>query len=286
MKEGGVLSKISEQDDNWNYTQNLQKKEMAELFIKQAEQYAEGRPTYPPQLFQFIASKSPSHDLAWDAGTGNGQAARSLAEIYKNVIATDTSPKQLEVAPKLPNIKYQQTPPVMSMAELQQKVAAESSVDTVTVAQAMHWFDLPTFYSQVKFVLKKPDGVIAAWCYTLPEVNDVVDPILRRFYAVDAGKYWEPPRKMVDDKYMNIDFPFEPVDGEDKTGPFEFMAERLMGLDEIFTYLRSWSAYQTAKEMGVELLTDDLIEEFKRGWGREKKLVRFPIYLRIGKAGN
>ncbi|XP_021908562.1 putative methyltransferase DDB_G0268948, partial [Carica papaya] len=206
--------------------------------------------------------------------------------IYKNVVATDTSPNQLEMAPTLPNIKYQQTPPAMSTAELQQKVAPESSVDTVTVAQAMHFFDLPTFYSQVKFVLKKPDGVIAAWCYTLPEVHNVVDPILRRYYDVVKEKFWEPPRKMVEDKYMNIDFPFEPVDGEDKTGPFEFLAEKPMGLDEFFTYLRSWSAYQTAKDVGVELLTDGVIEEFKRGSGRGKKLVRFPVYLRIGKVGN
>lgn len=48
---------------------------MAELFIKQAAQYAEGRPSYPSELFEFIASKAPCHDQAWDVGTGNGQAA-------------------------------------------------------------------------------------------------------------------------------------------------------------------------------------------------------------------
>ena len=52
---------------------------MANLFIKQAKQYAEGRPSYPPELFQFIASKTPEHDLAWDVGTGSGQAARSVS---------------------------------------------------------------------------------------------------------------------------------------------------------------------------------------------------------------
>ena len=58
---------------------------MAELFIKQAEQYAEGRPSYPQQLFEFIASKTPSHDLAWDAGTGSGQAARSVSSFLPSV---------------------------------------------------------------------------------------------------------------------------------------------------------------------------------------------------------
>ena len=209
-----------------------------------------------------------------------------MAEIYKSVIATDTSPKQLEFATKLPNIRYQHTSPVMSLVELEKKVAAESSVNLVTIAQAMHWFDLPVFYQQVKWVLKKPHGVIAAWCYTTPEVNDSMNRILQRFYE---NPYWDPQRKLVDDKYIGINFPFEPVDGADSTGPFEFANERLMGLEDYFTYLRSWSAYQKAKEKGVELLSEDVVEDFKRAWSEDgnngQKLVRFPVYLRIGKAG-
>lgn len=48
---------------------------MAELFVKQAKAYASSRPTYPASLFSFLASLTPSHSLAWDVGTGNGQAA-------------------------------------------------------------------------------------------------------------------------------------------------------------------------------------------------------------------
>ncbi|KAF5750269.1 embryo-abundant family protein [Tripterygium wilfordii] len=262
---------------------------MAYLFLKQAKQYAEGRPSYPPELFDFIASKTPIHDLAWDAGTGNGQAARSLALIYKKVIATDTSQKQLEFAPKFPNVRYQETPPTMTFSELSQIVAPESTVDLVTIAQAIHWFDLPTFYQQVKWVLKKPNGVVAAWCYTAPEVNDHVDEVFLPFYDVDADPYWDPQRKVVDGKYRTIDFPFEAVDGLDSTGPFEFVNERVMELEDYFTYIRSWSAYEKAKEKGVELLSEDLIENFKVAWskdGCDKKVVKFPIHLRIGRVGN
>lgn len=53
---------------------------MAEFFIKQAEQYAAGRPTHPSELFEFIASKTPCKHLAWD-GTGSVQAARSVSKI-------------------------------------------------------------------------------------------------------------------------------------------------------------------------------------------------------------
>ncbi|WJX83803.1 hypothetical protein P8452_66437 [Trifolium repens] len=47
-------------------------------------------------------------------------ASKSLATLYKNVIATDASEKQLEFATKLPNIRYQHTPSTMSMTELEQ----------------------------------------------------------------------------------------------------------------------------------------------------------------------
>lgn len=264
---------------------------MADLFIKQANQYAENRPDYPKELFEFIASKTPLHDLAWDVGTGSGQAAQSLAGIYKNVIATDTSQKLLQLAPKLPNIRYEHTPPVMSIAEVEQRLTPKSSLDLVTVAQALHWFDLPNFYDQIKWALKKPNGVIAAWCYTLPRVNGTVDTTIDRYYSVVSNPYWDPLRKLVDDEYRSVDFPFEAVDGEGETGPFEFVSEKVMDLEAFLQYLRSWSAYQTAKDKGVELLGSDVVEEFKRAWesdeegGDGKKIVKFPVFLRIGKVG-
>ncbi|XP_010543932.1 PREDICTED: putative methyltransferase DDB_G0268948 [Tarenaya hassleriana] len=262
---------------------------MANLFIKQAGEYAAARPNYPTKLFEFIASKTPCHDLAWDVGTGSGQAVSSLARIYKNVVATDTSPSQLEFAPKLPNARYQLTPPVMSLSEIAGLVAPESSADLVTVAQALHWFDLPTFYGHVKHVLKKPHGVFAAWCYTNPEVNSAVDEVFRRYYSESLGPYWDKARRLVEDEYRSIEFPFEAVDGEVSTEPMRFAAEREMGMEEYMTYLRSSSAYQTAREKGLELLTPEMEAEFAGSWeedGEEKKVVRFPIFLRIGKVGD
>ncbi|KAL3533634.1 hypothetical protein ACH5RR_007155 [Cinchona calisaya] len=263
---------------------------MAESYNKQAKQYSDSRPTYPEELFQFIASRTPCHDLAWDVGTGSGQAARSLAGIYKNVIATDTSPKQLEFAVKLPNITYHCTPPKMSIAELEQSIAAESSVDLVTSATAMHWFDLPTFYQQVKWILKKPNGVIAAWSYAKVEINtSKVNTLLQKLYR-DCDPYREPRAKLLlDEKYRTIDIPFQPVNELGNTGPFEFKMEKLMDLDGFFTFIKSWSAYQTAKDNGVELLKDDVIQDIKNAWnedGNPRKIVTFPICLRIGKVGN
>ncbi|XP_038988855.1 putative methyltransferase DDB_G0268948 [Phoenix dactylifera] len=258
---------------------------MAELFRKQAKNYAEARPGYPAELFQFIASKTPNHDLAWDVGTGSGQAAVSLAKIYKSVVGSDTSREQLAFAPELPNVRYVQTPATISLPDLQRDVAAPSTVDLITVAQAVHWFHLPTFYAQARHLLRGPHGVLAAWCYTVPRVDPPVDSVFSRLYT-ESGPFWAPQRRTVDDELRSIDFPFDPVEGEAHTGPFEFMEEREMDLETYLTYIRSWSAYQTAREKAVELLSDGVVTDLERAWGGDGKvvkLVRYPIFLRIGK---
>ncbi|EYU20580.1 hypothetical protein MIMGU_mgv1a0119851mg, partial [Erythranthe guttata] len=48
---------------------------MAELFDKQAAIYSDSRPTYPAEWYKMLADLTPHHSLAWDVGTGNGQAA-------------------------------------------------------------------------------------------------------------------------------------------------------------------------------------------------------------------
>ncbi|XP_020576118.1 putative methyltransferase DDB_G0268948 [Phalaenopsis equestris] len=275
---------------------------MANLFRKQAQSYATARPTYPLELFRYIASKCPGRRLAWDAGTGSGQAAASLSagpgrgnaaaslsSIFDSVIATDVSPEQLSHTPsQIPNIRFILTPPFLPLADLHRLVAPPASIDLITVAQALHWFDLPTFFAQARSMLS-PGGVLAAWCYTRAVIDDGrsrADEIYREIYA-ESGPYWAEERKMVEEGYVGVEFPFRAVEGEEGTGPVvRFATEREMTAADFLEYVRSWSAYQTAREKGVELLTDEVKEELGRARGddgEETKLVRFPISLRIGR---
>ncbi|CAK7353800.1 unnamed protein product [Dovyalis caffra] len=48
---------------------------MAGLFDKQAATYVDARPRYPSEWFSMLAALTPHHSLAWDVGSGNGQAA-------------------------------------------------------------------------------------------------------------------------------------------------------------------------------------------------------------------
>lgn len=64
------------------------------------------------------------------------------------MIATDASEKQLKFAAKVRNVRYEHTPSSMTMAEIEQKVAREGTLDLVTIAQALHWFDLRALYER------------------------------------------------------------------------------------------------------------------------------------------
>ncbi len=112
----------------------------ADHFARVAADYAAHRPTYPEELFCWLASAAPACDLVWDCATGTGQAAVGLAGQFKQVWATDASASQIEAAAQAINITYQTAPADASGLP-------DSSADLVTVAQALHWFDLEPFYS-------------------------------------------------------------------------------------------------------------------------------------------
>src|SRR5262245_41335163 len=122
-------------------------------FSTRASIYARARPSYPPSLFAELATLAPGHRLAWDCGTGNGQAARGLATHFDQVVATDPSAPQLAQAPPHPKIEFR-------LAEERDCGLPPRSVDLATAAQAAHWFDLQAYYAEARRVLR-PGGVIA-----------------------------------------------------------------------------------------------------------------------------
>jgi hypothetical protein len=55
---------------------------MAGLFDKQADIYLDARSTYPSEWYSMMAALTPHHSLAWDVGTGNGQAAIGVSPFF------------------------------------------------------------------------------------------------------------------------------------------------------------------------------------------------------------
>jgi ubiquinone/menaquinone biosynthesis C-methylase UbiE len=77
-------------------------KKVNDNFSAQASVYAQFRPGYPEDLFEFIYRHMASFDTAWDCATGNGQAAVHLSGRFRMVEATDISTAQLAAASPRP----------------------------------------------------------------------------------------------------------------------------------------------------------------------------------------
>lgn len=104
-------------------------------------------------------------DFAIDVGCGSGQSTRVLSPYFSRVVGTDVSPAQIQQASLASKDQDNITFQVGSSEDL--SAFAEHSVDLVTCCQAIHWFDIPTFYSQVDRILKPQEGILAIYGYHL-----------------------------------------------------------------------------------------------------------------------
>jgi ubiquinone/menaquinone biosynthesis C-methylase UbiE len=243
-------------------------------FSGHADIYREARPTYPPQLFAWLAQQTPDRQLAWDCGCGNGQATVALADHFMRVVGTDPSANQVAAAEQRANIEYRVEPAEHSSL-------AGASASLVTVAQALHWFDHAAFYAEVKRVLK-PDGLFAAWAYSDCATGDPdIDRIKDKLYIDLTGPYWPPERVHVDAGYKTLLFPFVEI----AAPQFKMIAQ--WTVEHLLAYFRSWSATQRyIKAKGDDPVA--IIEpQLRAAWGDAAAVrdVRWQFHLRCGRAG-
>lgn len=241
-------------------------------FSRVAAQYAEFRPSYPGSLFDFLARTAPTRKRAWDCACGSGQATLPLAERFDSVIATDASAKQIAAAPAHPRVTY-------AVARAEESGLESGSVDLITVAQSLHWFDAPKFYAEAKRVLHA-QGLLAVWTYGVPRLNDVnLDRMVHKFYSETVGPYWPPERRHVEEGYRSLTFPFVEVASPSLSMQEGWTQAQFLG------YLRSWSATARYVEKHGEDPVVALAEQFVPAWGDVHRIrtVSWPLSLRVGR---
>jgi SAM-dependent methyltransferase len=239
-------------------------------FSGHARIYRDYRPRYPRELFNWLAGVTRLHQLAWDCATGNGQAALGLAEFFHRVIATDASERQIENAEPAANVEYR-------LAAAEASGLDDGTVDLVTVAQAYHWFDHAAFHREAKRVLR-PGGVIAIWTYHMAYTGDeAIDRLIQNYYEDIVGPYWPPERRLLEQSFRGIDFPFTDIPTPEFSLCMTWSEPQLLG------YLRSWSATQACmKATGKDPLTR-LSEKLHTLWGNAgPKDIRWPMAMRVG----
>ncbi len=220
-------------------------------------------------MFEYLGSLAPSRKLAWDCGTGNGQAAVGLARVFDRVIATDASEKQISEAQPHERVEY-------CVAPAENSGIKSGTVDLIMVAQALHWFDLDRFYAEARRVLKS-SGVLSASAYNLLRVEPAIDEIMNRYYHEVVGPFWPPERKLVEN-FADLPFPFNEIE------PPKIEMTTHWDFDHLIGCLGTWSSTRRfMAATGADPL-EQIIDELRRAWGNPQQVrsVIWPLTLRIG----
>ena len=241
-------------------------------FSRQSCHYAAHRPGYPEELYAWLAQHARGHERVWDCATGSGQAAIDLVKHFARVVASDASLAQVRN-----HMEHQRIDYLVALAEA--APLAERSCDLVTVAQAVHWFAFERFYAEVRRVLK-PGGMIAVWTYTTFSVAPDVDAVVGDFYENMVGPYWPPERRLVEDAYRTLPFPFAEIPAP------EFRFRTAWTLQQVTGYLASWSAvqrYQQAEGRDPLVALKPALEHAWPGSPGEAREVVWPVFVRAGR---
>lgn len=236
-----------------------------------ADAYRRGRPGYPAHLFRALAALAPGRELAWDCGTGSGQAAVGLARHFDHVHATDPSERQIAEAREHERVAYR-------VEQAEKSSLADASVDLVVAAQAMHWFDLDRFYAEAARVLK-PGGVLAAfgydWMYVSPEIDGAIN---ERLLPPLAG-HWAPENRLLWDGYRSLRFPGEEM------RPGAFAIHLQWSFEEARAYIESWSAVRDLAAAGGGNKIEAALSVLEALWGEGRRRIVMPLHLRVARLG-
>ena len=246
---------------------DLNIKTMKDLFSQHSLLYKQARPNYSIQILKEILQHVPESGFAWDCGAGSGQFTQLLAPYFDHVVATDISDAQLQHAPYFDNVSYQ-------VQAAEQTSIPTQSIDLVTVAQAIHWFDFEAFYSEVKRVLK-PQGVVAAIGYGLIQLQDAaLNHLIQQLYFETLKDYWDSERRYIDECYQTIPFPFQEKAVPTLSLQYQWTAQQLL------SYLNIWSALNHYQEQHA----DDPLQLISKALkaAPEHLDVTFPVLMRVG----
>lgn len=238
-------------------------------FSSNADGYARFRPTYPEALYAWIAERAPAREMVWDCACGSGQATDPLTRYFGHVVATDASADQLVHAPPYPRVIWKH-----SRAEA--SGLPDASVDVITIAQALHWFDHAAFWPEVDRVVK-PGGLVVAWSYGRAEMgHPLLDAAIARLHDETLGPWWPAERQLVLDGYANVGFPYPKLEVP------SFSMSASWALEDFLGYVRSWSAMQRLIDATGVDPTPACREALVGPWGSGPREIRWPLTILAG----
>ena len=131
-------------------------------FDNKGKLYAKGRPGYPNKLFEHLIENNiiSNNSTVADIGSGTGLFTVQLSPSVGKIYAVEPNGDMRRVAEERYE-EYDNTVSVDGTAE--NTSLGEKSVDFVTVAQAFHWFDRPSFKIECQRILKPNGKILLVW---------------------------------------------------------------------------------------------------------------------------
>lgn len=242
-----------------------------DLFSDQAKLYAAARPRYPDELFTFIASRAPAHARAWDCGTGNGQAALSLARHFSEVLGSDPSAEQIAHATPKHNVRY-------SVQPAEATNFPDRHFDAVCVAQAIHWFDFDRFFAEVSRVAI-PGAIFAAWGYAWFEISPEFDAVFNTAVRDVIAPCWPEQSHYLWNGYREVPFPFTRI------ATPEFRIRVTWNFQQFLAYVLTWSAIRRCIAASGPEFFESAQRRLSSLWGtpETERQLEMPIHLWLGR---
>jgi len=110
-------------------------------------------------------------------------------------------------------------------------------------------------------------------------VDPEIESLVERFYWHTLEGHWPPERRLVEEGYRSLPFPFEAVEAPPLALEHRWNADQLLG------YVGTWSAVQSLKKAGRGQELQRFGDQLRDAWGdpSRERVVRWPLSLRLGR---
>lgn len=171
-----------------------------ENFTGKAEAYAKGRPGYPEEAIETIFKLTPPNAVFADIGAGTGKFTVKLIERGNVVYAIEPNAdmrEQLAITLE----PFLNSNIINGTAETTQ--LPDHCVDVITIAHALHWFNLDTFRTECCRIIK-PGGFVVAIYNHIPgeEMTDCYKQTIDAFFTNPTTWAFQNPIRYTRDNWI------------------------------------------------------------------------------------
>ena len=131
-------------------------------FSSRVENYIKYRPSYPPEIIDFLTDEKvlSKQSIVADIGSGTGILSELFLKNGNKVFGVEPNTEMRRAAEKILEI-YPDFVSISSSAENTSLMS--NSIDLITVGQAFHWFDIIKTRIEFKDILKSDGNIVLIW---------------------------------------------------------------------------------------------------------------------------